>query len=217
MSTNIETPNFADMPIGKLREYASHMRVALAKTDTKDEIIEKLERKLNGKVVPEFADATTKVKPGYAKIRLLSDPMPGASNLPVFLNCNGYTCTIPRDVDVIVPMRVVRTLTDAMVTRKKQSIVSDNHGRETFRETSVTVPSYPFMVLESTPGPEVRTNLEISKSKTMGPKRRYRAMFGHWPKPRELTRAIEQRLISLDEDELLDKSAEAVIGLDATA
>lgn len=213
--SNIETPNFEDMPIAKLREYASHMRVAVAKTATKAEIIEALHRKLNGKVVPEFASKDSELKPGYARILILADPMPGAENLPVFLNCNGYACTIPRDKEVIVPMRVVRTLNDAKVKRKKQSIVSDHNGREVFRETDVTAPSYPFQVLEMKPGPEVLTNLEISKRKTMGPKRRYRAMFGHWPKPRELTRAIEQKLISLESDEQLSAATEKMYSEEA--
>ena len=213
--SNVETPNFEDMPIAKLREYAAHMRVAVAKTATKADIIEALHRKLNGKIVPEFADSGTKLKPGYARITVMSDPMPGASNIPVFLNCNGYACTIPRDVEVIVPMRVVRTLNDAKVMRRKQTLVAGNDGRETFKETSVTSLSYPFQVHEMSPGPEVLTNLEIGKRKTMGPKRRYRKLFGHWPKPRELTRAIEQKLISLDPDEQLSAATEKMYSEEA--
>jgi hypothetical protein len=146
----------------------------------------------------------------------MSDPMPGASNLPVFVNANGYVCMIPRDVEVIVPQRVVRVLNDATVKRKKQALVSDNQGRETFKETSVVVPSYPFQVLETTPGPEVYTNLELTNLKTAGPKKRYRELFGHWPRPRELTRAIEQKLIKLGDDETLSQSEEALIGTEET-
>lgn len=213
---SIETPNLQEMDIGKLRQYASHLRLAIAKTATKSDIIEAIDRKLNGRVVPEFANEGTSLKPGYDRISILSDPMPGASNLPVFLNCNGYTCLIPRDVEVVVPARVTRTLRQAVVVRRKQTLQADNHGRETFKETSVTVPSYPFQVLESNPGPEVLTKREESKLKTMGPKRRYRDMFGHWPKPRELTRAIEQKLISLDADDTLSADTEKLMGVDDT-
>lgn len=202
----VETPKFEDMAIGTLRQYASHLRVALAKTATKAEIIKSIEAKLNGKVVPEFAEPDAKVKPGYAKIRLLEDGSPGASNYPVFLNCNGYICTIPRGVDVIVPQRVVRTLNDAVVHRKKQQIVSDNHGRETFKDVTTIVPSYPFQILEMTPGPEVLTSLEATKRRTMGPRNRYRAMFGRWPKQAELVRAIEQGLIKLDNGEIMGET-----------
>lgn len=212
MSEIIETPDFREMDIGKLRQYASHLRLPLAKTATKAEIIEAIDRKLNGRVAPEFATPESKVKPGYAKIRLLSDPMPGASNLPVYLNANGYVCMIPRDIDVIVPQRVVRVLNDAVVKRKKQSLISDAHGREIFTNTEVTVPSYPFQILEMNPGPEVLTVLEAGRQKTAGPKRRYKQLFGRWPKPRELTRAIEQKLISLGDDEILEPSTEKLLG-----
>lgn len=215
--TQIETPDFASMEIGQLRKYASHMRLAIAKTAKKEEIVQAIEKKLSGKVVPEFATDSSTLKPGYSRIRLLSDPMPGASNYPVFLNANGYVCMIPRDVDVIVPNRVVRVLNDAKVARRKQSLVSDNGGREVFRETQVIVPSYPFMVLETKDGPEVLTNLEIVKRRTSGPKRRYHQMFGRWPKPRELTRAIEQKLIKLHEDEELPESAQKLLGVEDTA
>ena len=134
MSNNeISTPNFSDMDIGKLRQYASHLRVPLAKTATKNDIIEAIERKLNGRVMPEIAGANDSPPPGYAKIRVLEDPTPGAANIPVYLNANGYVATLPRGVDIIVPQRVVRTLNDAVVRRRKQSIAVDPQtGRETF-------------------------------------------------------------------------------------
>lgn len=212
MTEVIETPNFAEMDIGKLRQYAAHMRLAIPKTAKKEEIVKALEAKLAGKILPEFATAESKLKPGYARIKLLSDPMPGAMNYPVFLNCNGYLCTIPRDVEVIVPNRVVRTLNDAKVKRLRQTLVSDSNGREVFKESTVEVPSYPFQVLEQVPGPEPLTALELAKMKEMGPKRKYRKLFHRWPRPRELTRAIEQKLITLDDDETLEAGTEALLG-----
>lgn len=207
----IETPDFAGMQIGKLREYASHLRVALAKTDSKQDIIKKIEAKLSGKVIPEIANSATQVKPGYAKIRIHEDANPGASNLPVYVNANGYVATIPRGIDVVVPMRVVRVLNDALVNKRRQSIVRDSEGRETFKETTVKVHSYPFSVIEMVPGPEVMTTLEAAKQKTIGPRLRYAKMFGRWPKPQELTRAIEKGLISLEDDEMLGASEQAVL------
>lgn len=212
--SNVESPNFEDMTIGKLREYASHMRVAVAKTATKLEIIEALNRKARDRSVAELAGPTSSVKPGYAKIRLMQDPMPDAQNYPVYVNANGYVCTIPRGVDVIVPMRVVRTLQDAQVKRKKQTI-ANVAGREQFQETEITTPSYPFQVLEMVPGPEVLTTLEQAKLKTIGPRRRYQKLFGRWPRPKDLTRAIEQGLIKLEEEELLGDASAALTREDA--
>lgn len=211
----IESPDYKSMEIAQLRQYAAHLRLPIAKTAKKEEIIKSIDSKLNGRALPEFASNETTLKPGYSRIRILSDSMPGASNLPVYLNANGYVCMIPRDVEVNVPQRVVRVLNDAVVHRRKQTLVADHNGRESFKETTVVVPSYPFQVLETNPGPEVLTTLELGKEKTAGPKRRYHQMFGRWPRPKELTRAIEQKLIKLQDDELLDASADRLMGVEA--
>lgn len=200
-SVAVELPKFEEMEIGKLRQYAAHLRVAVEKTATKKDIIEAISRKLKDKVTPILADNTTKLKPGYARITLLADPMPEAQNFPVYLNCNGYECTIPRGKEVVVPMKVVRTLQDSKVNRRKQSLIQDEHGREKFAESTVVVPSYPFTIHDMVPGPEILSALEQNKQKTIGPRRRYRDFFGHWPKRGELTRAIEQGLIKMDDNE----------------
>lgn len=213
MSDNeITTPNFNEMEIGKLRQYASHLRVPLAKTATKSDIIEAIERKLNGRIMPELAGANDAPPPGYAKIRVLEDPTPGAANIPVYINANGYVATLPRGVDIIVPQRVVRVLNDAVVRRRKQSIVVDPQtGRETFKETTVTTPSYPFQLLDATRGPEVLTAHEQNKKKMQGPRKRYRNLFGHYPKPGELKRAIEQGLIKLDDHDVVPETSSAIL------
>ena len=203
MST-IESVDLKNMEIGQLRQYAKHLRLPLEKTATKPEIVKAIEQKLNGKTMPQLADATSKVPPGYAKIKLLEDPMPGASNSPAFVNINGYMATIPRGVEVIVPMRVVRTLNDAVVNKRRQSMVTLPNGREEFRETSVKVPSYPFQILEMTPGEEPKTALEEQKEKMMGPRKQYRNMFLRWPTRAELARAIEQGLIKLNQEEVIE-------------
>ncbi len=215
--TQVQSVNFKDMDIGKLRQYASHLRLPIAKTAKKEEIIEAIDRKLKNRTVAEIADDTSVLKPGYARIIVLADPMPDAANNPVFINENGYVATLPRGVEIIVPYRVVRNLTNAKVRRKKQSMVADASGREIFTSTEVVVPSYPFQMLEHNPGPDILTAHEQNKLRTAGPKRRYRELFGRYPRPKELTRAIEQKLISLDDGDYLDKTTEALLGTDVEA
>jgi hypothetical protein len=203
---SIETPQFSEMTIGQLRQYAAHLRLAVEKTATKAQIVEQIERKLDGRVVPEIATATSKLKPGFAKIRLLEDPTPDAANIPVYINHNGYQATLPRGVDIVVPLRVVRLLNDATVERRKQTLTANADGRETFRETSSRVPSFPYQILEMNPGPDQLTAFEETQQKIQGPRKRYRKLFGRWPRPRDLTRAIEQGLIKLDQEELIAPS-----------
>lgn len=197
----IARPDFDEMPIGKLREYASHMQIPLPKTATKPEIKAAIQRKLAGRTSAIYADNASKVPPGHAKIIIAEDATPGAKQIPVYMNVNGYQCTVPRGKEVIVPMRVVRALNDAKVKRIQQTEIQDEYGRSVPRSTTVTVLSYPYQLLESTPGDEPLTSLEISKKKTRGPRERYRAMFGHWPRHAELNRAIEKGLVVLDEEE----------------
>lgn len=199
----IARPDFANMPIGKLREYASHMQIALAKTSTKEEIRQAIERKLAGRTATVLATVDGKVPPGHAKIIINEDATPGSKNFPIYMNINGYQCTIPRGKEVIVPMRVVRTLQDAKVKRLVQMETLDNYGRTIFQNSTVTTPSYPFQVLESVPGPEPLTALEIQNKKKEGPRKRYRALFGRYPRHAELNRAIEKGLITLDQEEQL--------------
>ena len=200
---DIARPDFDEMPIGKLREYASHMQIALAKTATKQEIKQAILRKLEGKAAPMLAGQGDKVPPGHAKIIINEDPTPGSKNYPVVFNINGYVRTVPRGKEIIVPMRVVRALADAKVKRLSQKSVQDEYGREIYQNAVVTVPSYSYQVLDMTPGPEPLTALEQQKQRTQGPRKRYRQMFGRYPRPAELVRAIEKGFIKLDQDEEL--------------
>lgn len=201
--SELSNVNFQEMDIAKLREYAKHLRLAAAKTWTKEDYIKAIDAKLNGRSMPELANSLSDVKPGYAKITVHEDATPGASNIPVYVNANGYVCTIPRGVQVIVPQRVVRVLNDAKVNKRKQAIVIDNAGREVFKETTVSAPSYPFTVHEQTPGPEVLTAHERAKQRQAKLRKRYKQMFLHWPKPGDLARVIEKGLLKLDDDDQL--------------
>lgn len=193
--------NLEEMDIGKLRAYAKTMRIALAKTDTKPEIIKAIQSKLAGKSLAEIADHTTQLRPGTARIRLLEDPKPGSSNYPAFVSVNGYAVTIPRGVDVIVPLNIVEILQNAVVNQRRQTMVAGPNGREEFRETTVKVPSYPFQILDIRHGESPKSPLEKQKEKMMGPRRQFRDKFLYWPTRAELARAIEQGLIYLDSDE----------------
>lgn len=208
---DIARPDFDNMPISTLREYASHMHIPLAKTAKKEEIKAAIVKKLNGRSSVPLAEHMGSVPPGHSKIIINEDPTPGNQQFPVYLNCNGYVCTIPRGKEVIVPARVVRTLQDAKVKRLVQSQTQDNYGREILQNKTVTVPSYPFQVLETTPGPEPLTNHEKQKQRTNGPRARYADLFGHWPRPADLRRALEKGLIKINDDEIVDLGTSAMI------
>lgn len=198
---DIVTPDFNNMKPSELREYAAMMRIPLAKDAKPAEIKAAIAQKLAGRVSAVLAKETDSIPPGHAKILIHEDPSPGAQQIPVYVNANGYQCTIPRGKEVIVPIRVVRVLNDAKVKRLVQKTIQDQYGREISQNSYVTAPSYPFQLLGQTEGPEPLTTLEKQKLKSHGPRARFAELFGYWPKPADLRRAIERGLIKLHEDE----------------
>lgn len=214
--SDIARPDFDEMPIAQLREYASHMQIPLAKTAKKEDIKEAIMQKLAGKSAAFVATKGDRVPPGHAKIIINEDTNPTSRQIPVLIFCNGYKCTIPRGKEVIVPMRVVRTLQDSKTKRPVHKSTQDQYGREVFVQTTVTVPSYPFQVLEMNPGPEPLTNTEKSKKLTEGPRQRYKKQFGRYPKPADLRRAIERGLIKIKDDEILPSEISSMIEDDNT-
>jgi hypothetical protein len=203
----LATPDFTKMTLPKLREYAALQRLPVDKTTTREELIEAIHRKLAGRVMPQLADKETDLRPGYARIRIEEDPSPTAKQIPVYINDNGYECTIPRGVEVIVPQRVVRNLQNATAKRLRQ--VEQDNGPPITKE--VRVPSYPFQVIESKPGPEVLTKREMQARKKFAPRLRYWQQFGKWPKPRELAYAIQQGFLNLESGEELDRSTQELV------
>ena len=84
-------------------------------------------------------------------------------------------------------------------------------GRRVPTTTTVTVSSYPFTVLEETPGEEPLTILEKQKLKSNGPRMRFAAMFGYWPRPADLRRAIEKGLIKVQDEETISSVSSQMI------
>ncbi len=208
---DIVTPNFEEMKISELREYASLMHIPLAKTATKEDIKAAITAKLRGRQSAVLAKEGSKVPPGHARIIIAEDPAPGSQQIPIPINANGYVCTIPRGKEVIVPRRVVQVLKDSKVKRLVQAEVTDSYGRRVPTTTTVTVSSYPFTVLEETPGEEPLTILEKQKLKSNGPRMRFAAMFGYWPRPADLRRAIEKGLIKVQDEETISSVSSQMI------
>lgn len=201
---DLAVPDFSNMTVAKLREYAALQRIPVDKSTSKEDLIEAINRKLAGRVMPQLADKGSELKPGYSRIRIEEDPSPTAKQIPVYLNDNGYECTIPRGVEVIVPNRVVRNLRNATAKRLRQ--VEQDSGPPITKE--VRVPSYPFQVIDSRDGPEVLTKRELQARKKFAPRLRYWQQFGKWPKPRELAYALQQGFLKLESGEELDHSTQ---------
>ena len=193
--------NFKDMTIGQLKEVAKHMRVAVSKDASAEDIIEALNKKQRNRVVAEVAQKETGLKPGYARIRI-DETQNSNRQMPVYVFDNGLDMTIPRGVEVDVPQRIVDHLRNSKVKRRRQVDGEDGRPKTTFLE----VLQYPFQVIDVNPGPQIKTKREQAADRLIGPRRKYRDMFGRWPRPRDMTRAIESGLLTLEKDEELPQS-----------
>lgn len=193
--------NFKDMSITQLKEVARHMRVAVDKNASAEEIIEAISKKQRNRQVAEISQKETSLRPGYSRIRI-DESQNSNRQIPVYIFDNGLDMTIPRGVVVEVPTRVVEHLRNSKVKRRKQ--IDGPDGRPV--TTLLEVLQYPFQLLDTNPGPEFKTKREQAAERLIGPRRRYRDMFGRWPRPRDMTRAIESGLLKINVDEELPKS-----------
>jgi hypothetical protein len=189
MSDNYDLDNLG---IAELRKLASTVyRLPLTRDMTADDIrklIKSKEKKGDFAQLAEFnGDAP---RPGWARVIIHKDNNPSSSNRPVYLSINGYRITIPRGVEVDVPIKVVGVLNDAKQRfLKENTSVGTGDPNRFFWEDSH---SYPFSVVNMTSGPDPKPGNEKNREKQMGPRIRFRDKFGYWPKREELREAMRR-------------------------
>lgn len=187
--------NLEALSLEKLRKYCSFYRIPISNTAEKAEVIEAIKGKMKGRDLAQVAEVSDAPLPGWTRIELNRDPVPGASNRPVYVAINGYRITIPRGVPVDVPHKIVQVLADA----KDWKLVEDLDAPLNSPKRYVRQPhlSYPFQVLAMTPGPDPRPGYEKSKQAHYGPRKEFHELFGRWPKKQELLDAQKEGFIKL--------------------
>lgn len=183
------------MTIAQLRTYANLYRVSFSRDSTKQDIIKAIKHKNRGKTFLKQADGDNRPKPGFVRIKLMRDSSPRARNLPVYVQVNGKTCTIPRGVAVDVPFKIEEVLRHSVHPQVVEdgSLPFNDPKRIKIEE----LPSYPFEVLDRTPGPDPWPGNEVGKKAFHGPREKFWKMFGHWPRRGELKEAIKEGLITI--------------------
>lgn len=182
-----------EMDIAKLRKFAAASRVAIARDMNKEDIIEAIKAKNKDKDILRVGEVGTEPLPGFARIIMHRDPTPGAQNRPVYVQVNGYKCTVPRGIEVDVPLKVVNVLNDAKEMRKVEDPSEPVNSPKRFANQAVH--SYPFQTISFTPGPDPRPGLEKTKMAKYGPRLDYNEKFGRWPTRAELDQAIKDGLV----------------------
>lgn len=192
-----EDVKLENLTIQALRKYAALYRITLEKTATREQIIAIIKNKRSAVDMAVLVDETsTGPKAGWARINIYRDPIPGATNNPVYVGCNGYNVTIPRGVEVDVPIKVVGVLTDAVEKRLVENYQEPHTSNK--RWTWEPVLSYPFSVIATNPGPDPRPGFEKGKAATMRPREKFRELFGKWPSNDELLQAQKEGFIKMN-------------------
>ena len=127
-------------------------------------------------------------EPGWARIMIHRDPNPQASNRPVYVGANGYRITIPRGVEVDVPLKVVGVLNKAKqgALKENKSVARGDPNRYVWEESH----TYPFSIIDHVDGPDPRPGNERNNTAKKIMKQKFLAKYGFYPKGNQLREAI---------------------------
>lgn len=196
-----DSTSLDSLTIGQLRKYASLYRIALAKDASKPQILEAIKHKLKNKQITVVTDESKGPAPGRTRIVIQKDaslgPKAGGRPVPVFVN--GYRADIPRGIPCDVPHKVVSLLQNC----EHPQCVEDPDATGMNLYKIEMLPSYPFTILATTPGPDPSPGFEKIKRQTHRPREAFYQMFDYWPSKEALREAIKEGLISLNKGERL--------------
>jgi hypothetical protein len=173
---------FEGMTINQLRSAAKLYNVAVARDMNSDDIRGAIRRKVSKHKMVTKADTSTGPAPGKYRIILHKTTDMGAKvgGRPATVMVNGYRCTIPRNIPVDVPEKVVRVLENSV-----HYVTVEQEDRTSAHEP---VLSYPFQVLAHTPGKDPSPGYEKGKERWYRVREQFWKKFGFWPKNQAMLR-----------------------------
>lgn len=193
-----DSDDLSTFTIARLRTVANLHRIPFSRDSTKLELIAMIEQKQKQTILFTPANTNNHPKPGFTRIKVMRDP---TTTQPVWVCVNGRNCTIPRSVECDVPEKIVEALRNSVHPQvvEDQSLPFNDPARIRIIEQ----PSYPFEVLDRTPGPDPWPGFEVSRMAAYRPRERFWKKFGRWPKRGELNEAVKSGIISLAPEEQL--------------
>lgn len=177
-----EGDEFDTMTIAQARSAAKMYNVPLSREMTQDDIIQAIRRKLKKHNMVKVADTSSGPATGRWRIIVHKSTEQGTKTggrvVPVMVQ--GYRCTLPRNIPVDVPEKVVRVLENSY----HYVTVEQENGVSVFEPQL----SYPFQVLAMTPGPDPSPGYEKIKDRWYQARKKFRDHFGYWPKNQAMLR-----------------------------
>lgn len=185
------------LPLAELRARALEVyKIPVTPEMRAQDIVESI-RRGRTKVESAFSQETfgEQVPAGWSKVMFFKDPNPGAQNIPVYFAQNGYKCTIPRGIEVLVPTKLVDgaiagAVTENRVLNKEQTRLS---GQPVY--DVVKMPRFPYQVTMRREGPDPRPVSDSSRARRFEPRQRFHDLFEFWPNKEQLLQAIKDGAI----------------------
>ncbi len=186
MTNKLSLVELNTLPIADLRKMASDYGLPLRRSMGTADIAALIYENTNGpsERVMRVNDQGNRPAPGYARVEILRDPSPQASNTDVFLGVNGYTVQIKRGMVVDIPIKILRgsLMNSVAEVLREDTTQVDPEKRYTWE----LVHTYPFTVYDINEGPDPRNTHEKTTRKKMAAKRAFKKANGYWAKSAEL-------------------------------
>lgn len=175
------------MNIADARKLAKQYGVSLSREMTLEDIKKAIHLKRSKHKIVDQADLSQPPAPGRWRILVHKTTENGAKagGRPQPIRVNGYFATLPRNVPIDVPEKVVRALENTV----HYVATDDESGQSSYEPRH----SFPFQILAFTPGPDPVPGYEKAKARNYRMRLAYRDEFGVWPKNQaQLREAIDK-------------------------
>jgi hypothetical protein len=184
VSDKTQTDAVESLDIAQLRKFANIMKIPAKRDWSKEDYIAAIKAKQDSQALATFVfDPSTAPAPGKARLIIHRDPSPNHKNSPIHVGVNGYLISIPRGIEVDIPIPHVEALQNAKTVEINQMSSSNRENPSgTYKDEERT--SYPFQVLAVTPGEFF--NPHDNRGASYAASKRFFDKFGAWPTEGEL-------------------------------
>lgn len=174
------------LPIGVLRKQAATLYgINVTKEMEREDILSAIKSRTN-KVDFAFEAKGDLPKPGWARITLLN--LPGEPTRAQVFTVNGYRCSVPRGIEVDVPIKVYRAMKNAK--RKRLEEDKTEAVNSTRRWKWIESESFPTTLHAITEGLDPKPGHERTKEAKLRPYHAFMKRYGYWPTPTMVKQAI---------------------------
>lgn len=183
------------MDIGELRKTAAAYNITAQRTWKTEDYIRAIDGKRKTSAIVEVAEEGSAIPPGHARIKILATD---ENRHPVIANVNNYPVSVPRDVEVNIPLEVLEVLNNASRPRSKK--VKDLDAPGGTRWELYEQPTHHIQVFGMTPGVAKYKNGKRKIVPSMNEEKyrlreKFKEVYGKWPSRAEFGKWKEQHMV----------------------